>query len=140
LTEGSSIKAKLGGLPHALGQIAGLRVSLRGGGRVYDDIIDRAIAGLCRRMKCRVVNRWQAKGRTGSGMRYIGLVLQCLELLSPHGRAAGSRRNPPPRQGRRCRPPPAPMPTVPRRRRPTPGPGVFLLYQKEAATAEFSTL
>jgi hypothetical protein len=56
---------------------------LRGGGRVYDDIIDRAIAGLCRRMTCRVVNRWQAKGRTGSGMRYIGLVLQRQEPSPP---------------------------------------------------------
>jgi hypothetical protein len=76
LTEGSSIKAKLGGLPHALAQIAGLRASLRGGGRVYDDVIDRGIAGLISRMHCRVVHRWQAQGKTGAGMRYIGLVLQ----------------------------------------------------------------
>lgn len=76
LTEGSSLKAKLGGLPHALAQLAGLRPSLRGGGRAYDDIIDRAIAGAARRMNCRVVKRWQARGRTGAGMRYIGLVLE----------------------------------------------------------------
>jgi hypothetical protein len=76
LTEGSSIKAKLGGLPYALAQIAGLRASLRGSGRLFDDIIDRGIAGLARRMNCRVVHRWQAHGKTGAGMRYIGLVLQ----------------------------------------------------------------
>jgi hypothetical protein len=27
-------------------------------------------------MRCRIVKRWQARTRTGSAMRYIGLVLE----------------------------------------------------------------
>ncbi|WP_291712005.1 hypothetical protein [Bradyrhizobium sp.] len=39
-------------------------------------MIDKAIAGLARRISCTVEKRWQAEGRTGAAMRYIGLVLK----------------------------------------------------------------
>lgn len=76
LTEGSGLNLKLGGLPTALRVIAGLRPGLAGANRQQDAIIDLAIAGLCRRMNVTALRRWQATGKTGAAMRYIGLVLE----------------------------------------------------------------
>jgi hypothetical protein len=39
-------------------------------------VIDKAITGLVRGMNRTVEKRWQAEGRTGASMRYIGLVLK----------------------------------------------------------------
>ncbi len=76
LTEGSGLNLKLGGLPMALGELAGMR-SVVGGAKVQDLIIDRAIHGMCRRFGGAVVrDRWQARGKSGAAVRYIGLVLE----------------------------------------------------------------
>jgi hypothetical protein len=42
----------------------------------HSAVIDKAITGLARRMGCSIEKRWQAEGRTGAAMRYIGLVLK----------------------------------------------------------------
>jgi hypothetical protein len=76
LTEGSSLKLRMGALPHSLVTLSSIRPRLDGAARGHDDIIDRALAGMCRRMQCRIVKRWQARTRTGSAMRYVGLVLE----------------------------------------------------------------
>jgi len=76
LTEGSALKLKMGALPTGLVVLSAIRPRLDGAARAHDDIIDRAFAGMCRRMHCRIVKRWQARTRTGSAMRYIGLVLE----------------------------------------------------------------
>lgn len=76
LTEGSGMKMKQGGLPKGLQVVAGLRDRVAGTAALADEIVDRAIEGLAKRMACRVVGRWQAKGKVGSRMLYIGLVLQ----------------------------------------------------------------
>jgi hypothetical protein len=85
LTEGSGLKVKMGGLPHALRNLAGMRPGARlaGAGRAQDELIDRAIAGLCRRMNVQVLRRWQANGKTGAAMRYIGLVLEGIVPAAP---------------------------------------------------------
>lgn len=75
LTEGSSLNLKMGGMPKALQMISGLRSGIAGANRNQDAIIDMAIAGLCRKMNCELVKRWQATGKTGAAMRYIGLVM-----------------------------------------------------------------
>lgn len=76
LTEGSGFNLKLGGMSLALRTLAGLKKGVAGAARQQDDVINMAIVGLCRRMKATVVRRWQATGKTGASMRYIGLVLE----------------------------------------------------------------
>ncbi len=91
LTEGSGLKLKLGGYPAALRLLAGLRGAPAGGARGQDELTDRAIAGLCRRMGAQVLRRWQARGKTGAGVRYIGLVIEGVDkkiAAEPEGAAA----------------------------------------------------
>lgn len=76
LTDGSGMAMKQGGLPKALAYLAGLRQRMSGLARWQDDITERAILGLVKRMNCVVERRWQATGKTGVGVRYIGLVLR----------------------------------------------------------------
>lgn len=78
LTEGSALKLKLGGYPAALRFICGLQGAPAGGARGRHELIDRAIGGLCRKMRVRVLRRWQAEGKTGASVVYIGLVLEGL--------------------------------------------------------------
>ncbi len=75
LTDGSGLKLKQGDLPTALAQIAGFHGRPAGLIRGQDEIITRAIHGMCRRMNCTLEYRWEAHGKTGAGVRYIGLVL-----------------------------------------------------------------
>jgi SAM-dependent methyltransferase len=76
LTEGSGLKVKLGTLPIALSIASGMKMHLVGGSAAFDQIVNRAVEGIARRMHCRIVKRWEAKGKVGSSMRYIGLVLE----------------------------------------------------------------
>jgi hypothetical protein len=76
LTEGSSLKVKLGSLPRSLAELAKLRLHTRGTAKAFDEVINRAISGMCSRLGCRPVKRWQTQGKTGAGVRYIGLVLE----------------------------------------------------------------
>jgi hypothetical protein len=78
LTEGSSFNLKLGGMPKALQQLAGVRGHLAGGARHQDRLIDWAIAGLAKKMRCGIEARWQAARKGGAAMRYVGLVLRGL--------------------------------------------------------------
>lgn len=76
LTEGAGLSYKANVVPHAIAALTGIRTGTVGLSKKQDAIIDRAIAGLARRMNCTVEKRWQAEGRTGASMRYIGLVLK----------------------------------------------------------------
>lgn len=76
LTEGAGFAYKSNIVPEAIALLTGLRTGIVGLSKKQDAVIDRAIAGLARRMGCEIVKRWQAEGRTGSAMRYIGLVLR----------------------------------------------------------------
>ncbi len=93
LTEGSVMMQRLGGMPFALGEVAdfapeaagkpvrdasGYHGRLAGAARAQDKVLNRAIAGLAKKMACTVVKRWQAKGKKGTSMRYVGLVLSGL--------------------------------------------------------------
>jgi hypothetical protein len=76
LTDGSGINTRLGGIPTAIGVLGGLNRSAGFAGVNHDDLIDRVVHGLVRRMGCRIVSQWRALGTTGSGMRYLGLVVE----------------------------------------------------------------
>ena len=75
LTLGEGLNLKLGGMPAALGQLAGFRMgvpaALRDG-----EIADRPIRGLARRMGCKIAHRWHAERKGATVMRYVGLALQ----------------------------------------------------------------
>lgn len=77
LTEGVGLFYRNNGIPIAVSILTGLPTrGMAGVGRNQDMIINKAIAGLARRMSCEVIKRWQAEGKTGAVMRYIGLVLR----------------------------------------------------------------
>lgn len=76
LTEGGGLSYKANVVSTAIAELTGLRAGVVGLSKKQDAVIDRAIAGLAKRMVCDVVKRWQAEGRTGAAMRYIGLVLK----------------------------------------------------------------
>lgn len=76
LTEGAGFAYKSNIVPTAIAILTGLRSGIVGLGKKQDAVIDKAIAGLVRRMNCTIEKRWQAEGKTGAAMRYIGLVLR----------------------------------------------------------------
>lgn len=78
LTEGSGLNLKMGGYPGALRLLAGLRGKPAGGAKNHMGLVDRAINGFCRKMGVRPIRRWQATGRTGARVHYIGLVLEAV--------------------------------------------------------------
>jgi hypothetical protein len=75
LTEGQGLKLKMGGMSAALALLAGVSMRMPGLGTAQNELIDRAIRRIATIMGGAVVRRWQANGKTGSTMRYIGLVL-----------------------------------------------------------------
>lgn len=75
LTDGSMTKLKMGQLPNAMREIAHLHGDPSGLARVHGEILDRAIDGLAKRMRCTIEARWDAQGKTASRVRYVGLVL-----------------------------------------------------------------
>lgn len=77
LTEGAGLAYKANVMPAAIRVLTGLKPGIVGLGRKQDAVIDRAIAGLVKRMRCSIVKRWQADaGKGGTSMKYIGLVLK----------------------------------------------------------------
>lgn len=68
LTEGAGLSYKANVVPLAIAALTGLRAGIVGLAKKQDAIIDRAIAGLAKRMSCEVVKRWQAEGRTGASL------------------------------------------------------------------------
>lgn len=76
ITEGAGLSYKANVVPIAIGELTGLRKGIVGLAKKQDAVIDRAFAGLARRMSCTIEKRWQAEGKTGASMRYIGLVMK----------------------------------------------------------------
>jgi hypothetical protein len=76
LTEGSGLKIKFGTAPLALAKLAGVQHHLPGMSSQQDMLIGRAISRVARLMGGTVAKRWEAHGKVGSSMRYIGLVLE----------------------------------------------------------------
>lgn len=75
LTDGSGLTLKQGTLPNAIVELTGFKPRMAGLARHQDELIGRALKTLCQRMRCRIEKRWEAVGKTGAGVRYIGLVL-----------------------------------------------------------------
>lgn len=76
LTEGSGMRLRMGGYPSALRLLAGVTTRAAGGARSHGELTDRALVGLARRMRCRMLRRWQADRAGGAMMQYLGVVLE----------------------------------------------------------------
>ena len=78
ITEGSTIALRFRRIPPALAEISKISRHASGVSRSAKDVLNQAIAGLCREMNCRLIKRWEAERKGGSRMTYIGLVLEGL--------------------------------------------------------------
>lgn len=76
LTDGGGMRMKFGGVPKHMAQLAGTPVDVPGAIRQQDHLVDQAVAGLARVMRCRIVRRWQAKRPAGVSMRYNAVILE----------------------------------------------------------------
>ena len=76
ITDGSGLKLKFGAFPTALGLLANVSHKASGLAKQQAKIIDSALDSVAARLGGSIVERWQAVGKKGSSMRYIGLVLQ----------------------------------------------------------------
>lgn len=76
LTDGSGLKMKFGAAPTALGLLANVPLKAAGLSRQQHKIIDSGVEAIAARLGGSIVDRWQATGKTGARMRYIGLILE----------------------------------------------------------------
>lgn len=76
LTDGGGMRMKFGGVPKHMAELAGTPVDVPGAIRQQDHLVDQAVAGLARAMRCRIVRRWQAKRPAGVSMRYNAVILE----------------------------------------------------------------
>lgn len=76
LTDGGGMRMKFGGVPKQMAELAAVPVNMPEAIRHQDHLVEQAIAGLARTMRCRVVKRWQAKRPAGVSMRYNAIVLE----------------------------------------------------------------
>jgi hypothetical protein len=63
-------------LPYAIRELAGLRGDVAGVGPNAKTVEHRIVIGLAKRMRCTIIKRWQAKGKTGAAVIYTGLILE----------------------------------------------------------------
>ena len=75
LTEGQGMKLKMGGMSLAMSALAGIHHYLPGLGGAQDELIERALQRVAGMMNGTIAHRWEASGKSGSAMRYIGLVI-----------------------------------------------------------------
>jgi hypothetical protein len=75
LTEGSGLTIKMSGMPTALRILTGFK-GMPGLNKAADELLKRAIQGLCDRMHCEAIHSQVAKGKTGASVYYVGLVLR----------------------------------------------------------------
>jgi hypothetical protein len=79
LTEGTWMKTRTG-WPAALRQLTGIKRSATNVGVrctvAHDELIARALGRVVRQMGGRLVRQWQAIGKTGAQVRYLGVVIE----------------------------------------------------------------
>ena len=78
ITEGSSINLRFGKLATALSEISGIPPRAAGAARVEKEVISLALLGMAKRMNSRIARRWEATGRTGARVAYVGCILEGL--------------------------------------------------------------
>lgn len=81
-TEGGGIAYKANSVPHAVSVLGRVKHGAVGLGRRREDIVDRCLRGLADRMRCTIEKRWQATGKSGATMLYVGVVLRGITAAS----------------------------------------------------------
>lgn len=81
-TDGAGLAYKANNVPAAVQELARLSPRFTGLNRWRDDLTTRTLAGLAARMRCEIVDRWEAHGKTGMSVAYIGIVLRGLPYRS----------------------------------------------------------
>ena len=77
-TDGAGLSYKANNVPGAVQELAQLNPRFTGLNRWRDQLTNRTIAGLAERMRCEVLERWEAHGKTGMAVAYIGVVFRGL--------------------------------------------------------------
>jgi hypothetical protein len=82
LTDGQSMRIRLGALPRAMRVMTGFPTLPAGASSTsgFDLLIDAAVAGLGRRLGGEVEHQWRAMGKNAALMRYIGVVYRGREV------------------------------------------------------------
>jgi hypothetical protein len=87
ITEGVAMSLAGNQMPMAMRELASLPGrNMVGQRRAAELVYERVIAGLAKRMGCKIERRWEARGKTGAHLRYTGLVLKGSEGLRPRVR------------------------------------------------------
>jgi hypothetical protein len=78
ITEGTGMKFKMGSMQKTLALLAGMRAIQSGIGSAdaQDEIVNRALIRMASMMRASIAKRWQAVGKGGSRVLYIGLILE----------------------------------------------------------------
>lgn len=76
ITDGSGLRLKLSGVPHALARLAGVGGTMKLANRGHDAMFDRALNVVCERMGARVTKRWRASSNQRAAMRYEAVVME----------------------------------------------------------------
>lgn len=76
ITDGSGLRLKLSGVPHALARLAGVGGSMKLANRGHEAMFNRALDVVCERMRARVVKRWRAVSTARAAMRYEAIVME----------------------------------------------------------------
>lgn len=74
-TEGDGLKYRMNGVPNVVTQLIGLKSGIAGLNGQRDQILAALVTEIARRMGGEIVKRWQAKGRTGQEVVYMGVVI-----------------------------------------------------------------
>lgn len=78
LTDGSGLRLKLSGVPHALARLAGVGGNVKLANRGHEAMFNRALDVVSERMRARVVKRWRAVDTARAAMRYESIVMEGL--------------------------------------------------------------
>lgn len=89
ITEGSYLRMRFSKVPRAMRQAAGVMPAVEfGAGHMHDALIARAVYGIARRMRGRVIREWRAVGVTSSHVHYVAVILEGLGRIDPMASAS----------------------------------------------------
>lgn len=75
-TEGDGLKYRMNGVPNCVTELIGLQSGIAGLAGQRDQILSAIVVEVARRMGGVVIARWQAKGRTGQEVVYMGIIIE----------------------------------------------------------------
>lgn len=76
LTEGSGTSIRLATIPAPFARLAGVDPRAAGATRSHEELVERAIAGLAKRMRAQVARRWHGAGKSQAQVKYEAMILE----------------------------------------------------------------